>query len=53
METQEQSKPIVTEPAAEKQFATTSYFFPNDGVTIEATSREEAEKKLAALKNTK
>lgn len=55
METQEQeSKPVVTEPVAStKPLATQTYFFPNDNVSIEAVSKEEAEIKLAALRNTK
>jgi hypothetical protein len=53
MEPQEQ-KPVVTTPATDQKPATRHFLFPNHGVTIEATSQEEAEKKLADLnKDTK
>lgn len=39
--------------AAAPKAATREYLFPYEGVTVEATSPEEAEAKLAALKETK
>lgn len=49
METSEQEKPVVTTQATVQKPVTRHFLFPNNGVTIEATSREEAEKKLAEL----